>query len=248
MILAAIAFMLAVQGLPDDGQTLYATHCSTCHGDNGKGSAVGPSLIGKPAVDIHFMLDTGRMPAAVPYINEIHKMPRFTGPQMTAIVHYVQSFTPGSTDSTLPKILPGNINHGRSLFNENCAHCHGAVGNGASVGYDNVAPSLMNATVFQVAEAIRSGPEIMPRFGPDLLSDQDVSDIARYVNYVQTQSDQPQSINSGGLALAHIGPVAEGLIAWVFGIGLLMLFIRGIGTSTTEGDLQRGHSKPRNVP
>ncbi len=234
MIFAAISFVLAVQGLPNDGQTLYMTHCASCHGDKGQGSNTSPPLIGKSAVDIHFMLDTGRMPAAAPNSNEEHKSPSFTGPQMTAIVKYVQTFTPGSIDSSLPRILPGNVARGRALFNENCAHCHGVAGNGASVGYDNVAPSLMNATVFQVAEAIRAGPEIMPRFGPDVLSDQDVSDIARYVNYVQTQSAQPQSIDSGGLALAHVGPVAEGLIAWVFGIGLLMLFLRSIGTSTTE--------------
>jgi len=234
MILAAMAFVLALEGPPDDGRTLYMTRCSSCHGDNGQGSALAPPLLGKSASDIHLMLDTGRMPAAVPYANEIHKTPIFTQEQMTAIVAYVQSFTSGPVDSTLPRILPGDVAHGRALFNENCAHCHGAVGNGASVGYDNVAPSLMNATVFQVGEAIRAGPEIMPRFGSDLLSDQDVSDIARYVNYVQTQSDQPRSIDSGGLPLAHIGPVAEGLIAWVFGIGLLVLFIRSIGTKTTE--------------
>lgn len=231
MILTAIAFVLALQAPPDDGQTLYVTHCSSCHGDNGQGSNVAPSLIGKSAADIHLMLDTGRMPAAAPYINEIHKMPLFTEPQMTQIVKYVQSFTPDPKDTSLPKLRPGNIVHGRALFNENCAHCHGAAGNGASVGYANVAPSLMNATVFQVAEAIRAGPEVMPRFGPDVLSDQDVSDIARYVNYLQTQADQPNSIDSGGIALAHVGPVAEGLIAWIFGIGLLVLFIRRIGTS-----------------
>jgi quinol---cytochrome-c reductase cytochrome c subunit len=234
MILAAIVFVLALEGLPDDGQTLYMTRCSSCHGERGQGSAAAPPLIGKSASIVHFMLDTGRMPAPAPNVNEIHKEPDFTEAQMTVIVKYVLSFTPGATDSTLPKILPGNIPHGRKLFNENCAHCHGAAGNGASVGYDNVAPSLMNATMFQVAEAVRAGPGVMPRFGPDVLSDQDVSDIARYVNYLQTQADQPRSIDSGGLPLAHVGPVAEGFIAWLFGIGLLILFVRSIGTSTTE--------------
>ncbi len=210
-------------------------HCSSCHGDNGQGSSIAPSLIGRSAADIHLMLDTGRMPAAVPYVNEIHKQPSFTYKQMTAIVSYVESFTPSESQAsrTLPLVMPGDINHGRALFAENCAACHGAAGNGGSVGYADVAPSLMNASVFQVAEAIRAGPGPMPRFGPDVLSDQDVSDIAHYINYVQTQSDAPESINAGGLSLGHIGPVAEGFIAWVFGIGLLTLFIRAIGTSTT---------------
>lgn len=235
MALPAFALIFAVAAaVPSNGgAALYMMHCSACHGDNGQGSNVGPSLIGKSAADIHFMLDTGRMPAAAPHVNETHKAPRFTDVQMSQIVRYVQSFTPDVKHTRLPKIMPGNIANGRLLFNENCAQCHGAAGNGASVGYDNVAPSLMHATVFQVAEAIRVGPNVMPRFGRDVLSDQDVSDIARYINFVQTQSNQPGGIDAGGIALAHVGPVAEGLIAWLFGIGLLLLFIRNIGTSTT---------------
>jgi ubiquinol-cytochrome c reductase cytochrome c subunit len=209
---------------------LYMTHCSSCHGDNGQGSNVAPSLIGKSAADIHLMLDTGRMPAAVPYVNEIHHEPRFTDAQMMALVRYVQTFSP-EADPSLPKILPGDVRHGRALFAENCAQCHGSAGDGASVGESNVAPSLMNATVFQVAEAIRAGPEVMPRFGPDVLSDRDVSDIARYINFVQTQSDRPNGENAGGFSLAHVGPVAEGAVAWLFGIGALTLLIRRLGTT-----------------
>jgi ubiquinol-cytochrome c reductase cytochrome c subunit len=234
MMWAAAALILAIQLPPDTGESLYVTRCSSCHGDNGQGSSIAPSLIGKSAAQIHFALDTGRMPAPAPYINEIHKTPVFTQAQMTEIITYVQSFTPGGTDSSLPRIMPGNIAHGRLLFTENCAHCHGALGNGASVGYDNVAPSLMHSTVFQVAEAIRAGPGIMPRFGRDVLSDQDVSDIARYVNFVQTQYDQPKSTDAGGMSLSHVGPVAEGLVAWLCGIGVLVLFIRSIGTSRTD--------------
>ena len=51
----------------------------------------------------------------------------------------------------------------------------------------------------------------------------DVDDLAWYVNYLQTQPNNP-----GGLALANIGPVAEGFVAWVFGIGLLVLLVRQI--------------------
>ena len=216
----------------DGGQRLYDQACASCHGDNGQGSNNAPSLIGKSASDIHLMLDTGRMPAAVPYVNEIHTTPRFTQAQMALIVSYVQSFSPKPVDSSLPQLGAGNIVHGRALFAENCAHCHGATGKGASVGANNVAPSLMHATVFQVAEAIRAGPENMPRFGSDVLSDQDVSDIARYVNYIQTQPEAPNGINAGGLSLGHVGPVAEGFIAWFFGLGALILFIRKIGTTT----------------
>lgn len=232
---AAVLLLLAMASSPAcargaDGALLYQTRCSSCHGEKGQGSDVGPPLIGKSAADIHLMLDTGRMPAAVPYVNEIHKAPQLTEAQITTVVRYVQSFSKGA-DSALPEILPGNIDRGRALFAENCAHCHGAAGDGASVGFNNVAPSLMRSTVFQVAEAIRAGPEVMPRFGPDVLTDRDVSDIARYVNYLQTQYDAPNGEDSGGLSLGHVGAVAEGFIAWLFGIGALTLFVRKIGST-----------------
>ena len=87
------------------------------------------------------MLDTGRMPAPARGVNEIHRIQRFTDPQITALVDYVLTFTPGA-DRALPVLMPGNVYRGRELFAENCAPCHGASGDGASVGENNVAPSF----------------------------------------------------------------------------------------------------------
>jgi ubiquinol-cytochrome c reductase cytochrome c subunit len=218
----------------DDGASLYATFCASCHGDRGQGSSLAPSLIGSSAAYVHFMLDTGRMPASIPGPSEIPRSPRFTEPEMTAIVAYVLGLSPKPPDATLPVVIAGEANRGRRLFAANCAQCHASAGDGASVGAANVAPSLKAATVFQVAEAIRAGPGVMPRFGPDVLSDNDVDDIARYVNYVQTRGNAPDGPNAGGLPLAHLGPAAEGFVAWLFGLGALLLFVRSIGTAGKE--------------
>ena len=59
-----------------------------------------------------------------------------------------------------------------------------------------------------------------------------MSDIARYVNYVHTRPGGENGIDAGGFSLAHVGPVAEGLVAWVFGLGALVLFVRRIGTTS----------------
>ncbi|HET6276344.1 MAG TPA: c-type cytochrome [Candidatus Cybelea sp.] len=231
----------AVAAASDRGPKLYATYCSSCHGDRGQGSNVAPSLIGRPAVDVHFMLDSGRMPASAPNVNEIPRAPRFTEVQIAALVAYILTFSPQPPPSELPLIMPGNLRRGRELFAENCAQCHGAAGNGASVGADNVAPSLATATVFQVGEAIRAGPGVMPRFGPDVLSASDVDDIAHYVNFMQTHGNIPDGPNAGGFSLAHTGPVAEGFIAWLCGLGALVLFVRRIGTA---GDDTNGPEPP----
>ncbi len=216
----------------DEGAQLYAVHCATCHGVRAEGSTIAPSLIGKSAADVHLMLDTGRMPAGASFVNELHVAPVFTFDQMDRIVDYIESLSPQS-DRSLPQVAlgPGDIRHGAKLFIADCAPCHGTVGQGDSVGQDNVAPPLGSATTFQVAEAIRAGPSVMPRFGTDVLSDRDVSDIARYVNYVQTAGGGRDSIDPGGFTLAHLGPVAEGFVAWFFGIGFLVLFLRGIGST-----------------
>jgi ubiquinol-cytochrome c reductase cytochrome c subunit len=91
----------------------------------------------------------------------------------------------------------------------------------------------MHATVLQIAEAIRAGPGVMPKYGPDVLSDRDLDDVARYVTVLQRQTGEAQraSTSAGGVPLGFIGPVAEGFVAWTCGLGLLLLFIRSIGTN-----------------
>ena len=120
----------------------------------------------------------------------------------------------------------GNLARGRTLFIENCSACHGATAQGGSVGYGWTAPSLDRATVTQVAQAIRIGPGVMPRFDEHALSDRDINDIVRYVNVLQTNVP-----NAGGLPLRGLGAVAEGLVAWVLGMGVLIVIIRLVGTN-----------------
>lgn len=212
------------------GQELYQRSCASCHGEAGQGSSRAPSLAGKSRADIHFMLDTGRMPAANAWEDETHKQPAFGSADIDAIVAYVQSFS-AHPDTSLPSVHAGDANRGRLLFAQNCAHCHGAGAQGASTGYDMVAPSLMHATDFQVGEAIRAGPLLMPKFGRDVLSDRDVDDIARYVDTLQTNREGERSVNAGGMSLGDVGPVAEGFIGWLVGLGALVLFVRFIGTT-----------------
>jgi ubiquinol-cytochrome c reductase cytochrome c subunit len=65
----------------------------------------------------------------------------------------------------------------------------------------------------------------MPKFGPDLLNDHQVNSIVRYVDYLQDPKDR------GGQNLGHLGPIPEGLIAWMVGLLSLILLVRWIGTN-----------------
>jgi ubiquinol-cytochrome c reductase cytochrome c subunit len=74
----------------------------------------------------------------------------------------------------------------------------------------------------------------MPVFGPKTLTDDDVDAIAAYDKYLGRTADP------GGLALGHIGPVTEGAVGWLIGLGLLIAVTRWIGTRTGEEPPPKG--------
>ena len=74
-----------------------------------------------------------------------------------------------------------------------------------------------------MAEAIRTGPANMPRFSGNL-TDAQVADIT---SYVTEKLQHPQ--NPGGFALGGVGPVAEGFVALLIGVGGLALICFWIG-------------------
>jgi ubiquinol-cytochrome c reductase cytochrome c subunit len=210
-----------------EGEHLFNTRCTSCHGMNLQGTDQGPPLIGIDVEAIDFELRTGRMPAPVPFEQEMHKVPYFPPRQIRNIVAYVMSKSNGN--KILPTVTlrndPESIRSGRQVYDENCGQCHAATGHGNSVHYANVAPSLMDATPQDLADAVRYGPDVMPRFGPNVIDQRHLDDLASYVWYLQHAKYNP-----GGLQLANWGPVSEGFMAWTFGIGLLVLLARRIGS------------------
>jgi len=57
----------------------------------------------------------------------------------------------------------------------------------------------------------------MPQFGPDIIPPDDLNSIARYVEYLEEPDDR------GGLALGRLGPIPEGFMIWVGGLGSLLV-------------------------
>jgi ubiquinol-cytochrome c reductase cytochrome c subunit len=208
------------------GQALYQANCSTCHGLQADGTTQAPSLQGVGAASVNFMLSTGRMPLASPQHQPARSQPKFDLDQIAAIVAYVQTIAPGGP--AIPDVVPGdgNLTLGNTLFLGNCAACHGAGATGDSVGGGQIAPSLDPPTATQIGEAIRTGPGEMPQFGPQTFSDNDVNSLARYLLWVRDNGRE------GGLQLGRVGPVAEGLVAVVVGLGALILVIRLTGSKS----------------
>jgi ubiquinol-cytochrome c reductase cytochrome c subunit len=213
----------AQTALETQGQQLYAASCSTCHGLDAEGTANGPSLQGVGPAAVDFMLSSGRMPLADPGEQPVRQEPRFTDDQIDAIVAYVSSIAPGGPE--IPDVVAarGELPRGFHLFLNNCSGCHGAAGIGDSVGGGQIAPSLYPPTATEIGEAIRIGPGVMPRFGENDLSRDELDSIARYLEWVRDNGDE------GGFQLGRVGAVAEGLIAVTVGLGLLVLVIRLTG-------------------
>jgi ubiquinol-cytochrome c reductase cytochrome c subunit len=208
----------------DAGHQLYLVACTTCHGQAGEGVGDrGPSLVGVGAASVDFYLTTGRMPLDRPRTQAERKRVAYSPTQIRQLVAYVSSLGPGPA---IPSIPPGSgdLADGNNLYANNCAPCHSSAAAGGALGHAVYAPALNRATAVQVAEAVRIGPGAMPVFGPQTLDDAQVASIVRYVGYLHRPDDR------GGFGLGHLGPIPEGFVAWVVGLGAMLVGVRWIGT------------------
>jgi ubiquinol-cytochrome c reductase cytochrome c subunit len=224
----------------DLGATIYDRDCAWCHGSRGEGTPYGPDLDG--ALDggayTDFMLSTGRMPLSDPSKPARRGPPRYTDQEIAAIVAHVESFGGTGPGVPNPTVGSGDLAQGQALFQENCAACHSTTGDGGALtGGIAVPPLTIGAlTPREVAEAMAVGPGCpndsascgvgegaMPRFD---LSSAEVDAITRFVASLRDQADP------GGAPTGHVGPVAEGAVGILIGLGLAVLAIRWIGTRT----------------
>ncbi len=212
------------------GQALFASNCASCHGSQADGSLpnakiIAPNLQGLGAGTIDFWVSTGRMPLANLSAQAVRRPPRFDRIQTLEIAAWVQSLTPVvGTQIPLVKTAGADLESGNTLFTLNCAACHTISGAGDALMEGAYAPSLHLATTTQVVEAIRSGPGNMPHFGPGNITDTEARDIAAYVTGVLQHPN-----NAGGVGLGGIGPVGEGFVGLLIGVGVLMVVCFWIG-------------------
>jgi ubiquinol-cytochrome c reductase cytochrome c subunit len=214
------------------GAQLYAGNCASCHGIAGAGITkprpgsggilgAGPALrgVGAQAADLYLRL--GFMP-----LSAIHDQPGrervlFSSKEIQSLVAYVASLGPGPAIPQ-PDPAAGKISKGLELFTQHCAGCHQEVGRGGFVT-DAVVPPLQHVSATQIAEAVRVGPYVMPRFSTKQISDAQLNSIIAYV----LSTNHPD--NRGGWGIGNLGPVPEGLIAWWIGAPALLIACRAVG-------------------
>jgi ubiquinol-cytochrome c reductase cytochrome c subunit len=223
-LIAVAPAAAAPPGSVRHGEQLYGQYCVMCHGAGGSGilrprtigggpgrgqdeqQGFGPPLRGVGALAADFYLQTGYMP-----LQHVRLQPRrsrvlFSDREIRSLTAYVASLGAGPG---IPRPQPGRgkLGRGMHLFMDRCAGCHQIVAEG---GYltGAVAPPLEDATTTQIAEAVRIGPYVMPRFSTKAISDADLNSIIAYVQYAKNPDDR------GGWSLGHLGPVPEGLVTW----------------------------------
>jgi ubiquinol-cytochrome c reductase cytochrome c subunit len=213
-------------GKADDvsnGKSLFQANCASCHGLNAEGRpGNGPSLVGVGAAAVDFQVSSGRMPAATYEGPQAQRKPKpeWVNDQAIAdIAAYIQSLGGGPTRPDPATVDPakGDAARGGELFRANCIQCHNWVGAGGALTYGKFAPSLNEATPTQIFEAMETGPQAMPVFNNTTITPEEKRDMIAYIVGVRQQKDP------GGSGLGRIGPVTEGLVGWLAGIGLMIL-------------------------
>jgi ubiquinol-cytochrome c reductase cytochrome c subunit len=200
------------------GRNLFIEECATCHGLYAEGTSQAPSLIGVGAAAVNFQVSTGRMPAAELGAENDRKPPPHNAAETAAIAAYIQSLGGGPTVPSAAQVSSAgaNVGLGQQLFVADCAACHNFVGAGGALTNGKFAPSLVDSTPTQIYEAMLTGPEAMPVFNDLTITPQEKRDMIAYVTQVRSEP------NPGGFSLGRVGPVTEGLVAF---LGLLLFCV-----------------------
>ncbi|CAB4936573.1 unannotated protein [freshwater metagenome] len=203
----------------DEGKQIFLKGCSSCHGLNAEGGSIAPSLIGVGAASVDFQVGTGRMPMADMSTQATRKKPVYNAEQTAALAAYVASLAPGPavpTDAVLNYERDGNTAQGGELFRNNCAMCHNFAGQGGALTQGKYAPTLMGVEPKYIYEALITGPQSMPVFSDKTITPAEKLSIIKWIKSAEAEP------NLGGATMGRIGPVTEGLLAWVLGLGLLI--------------------------
>jgi ubiquinol-cytochrome c reductase cytochrome c subunit len=209
MLMLGVAYAVAA-GDPAFAATLESPHglfernCAGCHGRTGTG-ADAPSL---EAAAFPGLVE-GKITAGG------GGMPAFVDAPGAARIPLIVSFVVDQI--ALPQARLATVSEGGRLYRLYCGGCHGATARGGALYQSKNAPSLANLPAANALAAMIVGPGNMPTFAAAAL---DVRQQAAVARYVAVMRDPP---SPGGNGLGYLGPVTEGALSIVLGLGLLVL-------------------------
>ncbi|GHJ38162.1 c-type cytochrome [Streptomyces sp. TS71-3] len=216
----------------NEGKRLFSVGCASCHGTGGQGSSDGPSLVGVGAAAVDFQVGTGRMPLQQQGAQAPSKKVIYSQAEIDQLAAYIASLGAGPGIPTKNQYDPkgADIAKGGELFRTDCAQCHNFTGEGGALTHGKFAPSLENVDPKHVYEAMSTGPQNMPNFPDSVMPEQNKKDVIAYLHAVNSDD----STSPGGLKLGGLGPVSEGLFAWIFGLGGLIAVAAWVAARTAK--------------
>ncbi|MDQ6641897.1 MAG: c-type cytochrome [Actinomycetota bacterium] len=211
------------------GRALFLVGCASCHGQNGegittkRGTQFGPTLVGVGPAAVDFQVGTGRMPLAQPGVQAPQKAVAYDQQEIEQLAAYVASLGPGPAVPTKSQYDASGASNesvvrGGEIFRTNCTACHNFAGSGGALPQGKYAPNLNGVSSKHIFEALLTGPQQMPVFSNDVLTPQDKRDVIAYLKKTE------KTPGYGGFSMGALGPVSEGLFAWLVGIGALVGF------------------------
>lgn len=201
---------------PGSGAQIFAANCSGCHGARGEG-LFGPSLAAAASPD----LVAGKIRAG-----------GFGMPSLARLGEATINAAAGYVAGTLsdPSARGADAVDGGGLYRLYCSGCHGATARGGALANGKNAPSLAKYPAAEVLAAVILGRSNMPVFAGNTLNVRQQTAVALYVR------DLISPVRPGGSGLGFVGPVAEGALA---GLGLLVLVLLAVWLAWGKGGKAR---------
>jgi len=212
LALGLVAPALAQEGQGDAarGAELYAANCAVCHGDTGEGR------VGATLSDVFVTLDAdallegvisqGRPDTFMPAWGQAYGGP-LTEAEVQDIIAYIKSWgatyeppvpPPQRPPLEIPPVpqVDGDPNLGYTIFQENCAACHGEGGEGRIGATLTTAFAAIEPGAFTI-ETVRRGVSgsLMPPFGQAYggpLTNEEINHVAAYVLSIQGPARPPR--------------------------------------------------------
>ncbi len=237
--------------LVQEGRQLFLVGCAFCHGPNGEGvltqsgSQYGPALTDVGAAAVDFQVGTGRMPMAQPGAQAPRKEVVYTERETAALAAYVASLGTGpaipdeelySTADLGEEEREELITRGSQIFLANCTACHNFEGSGGAMPRGGYAPKIRGVEPKYIYEAMLTGPQSRDPFSDGNIPPEDKKAV---IAYLEELDEQP---SYGGFTFGGLGPVSDGIIAWVVGVGGLVGFAVWIAAHTTRTSRKKGEA------
>jgi cytochrome c oxidase cbb3-type subunit 3 len=180
-----------------DGERLFLENCAVCHGNSGKGG------VGVPLALPEFIdnVDDAYLRKTIHHGRPGRIMPSFdnlSDSQVSAIIAHMRSWTGNKPPAYSSKQIAGDATKGKSIYQQRCAACHGANGEGGKgtgVTFSRprdlpvLAPALNNpgflasASDSMIRETLIKGRKGTPMasFIKQGLSKKDIDNVVAYV-------------------------------------------------------------------